>query len=176
MEERAMEYKLKRISTAGIPEAIAKAGLYRSLNEPEEAESICRDILTVEPQHQLALRLLGLALTDQFTGGASDRYRETEETFQRLSDPYERLYYAGILYERRAKAQFNAGQPPHILLPLFEQALHSFGEAEKISPSGNDDAILRWNRCVRLLQNPAYEWGELEQELVPFDVQDVRPR
>ena len=131
-----MEYKLKRISTAGIAEAIAKAELYRSLNEPEEAESICRDILTIEPQHQLALRLLGLALTDQFTGGASDRYREAEETFQQLTDPYERLYYAGILYERRAKAQFNAGQPPHILLPLFEQALHSFAEAEKISPRG----------------------------------------
>ena len=46
-----MEYTLKRISTAGIPEAIAKAGLYRSLNEPEEAESICRDILAVDPQH-----------------------------------------------------------------------------------------------------------------------------
>ena len=64
-----MEYKVKRISTAGIAEAIAKAELYRSLNEPEEAESICRDILAIEPQHQLALRLLGLALTDQFTGG-----------------------------------------------------------------------------------------------------------
>lgn len=170
-----MEYKLKRISTAGIPEAIAKAELYRSLNEPEEAESICRDILAVEPQHQLALRLLGLALTDQFTGGASDRVRETEETFHRLSDPYERLYYAGILYERRAKAQFNAGQPPHILLPLFEQALHSFAEAEKISPPGNDDAILRWNRCVRLLQNPTYVWDVWEKERAPFATEDAPP-
>ena len=33
-----MEYELKRISTAGITEAIAKVELYRSLNEPEEAE------------------------------------------------------------------------------------------------------------------------------------------
>src|ERR1700676_1879965 len=99
---KAMEYKLKRISTAGIAEAIAKAELYRSLNEPEEAESICRDILTVEPQRQLALRLLGLALTDQFTGHGSDRYRETEDIFRQLQDPYERLYYTGILQERRA--------------------------------------------------------------------------
>src|ERR1700675_735129 len=151
-----MEFKLKPISKAGIPEAISKVELYRSLNEPEEAESICRDILAVEPQHQLALRLLGLALTDQFIGGASDRYRETEQIFQQLNDPYERLYYAGILYERRAKAQLNAGLPPHALLPLFEQALRSFAEAEKIRPAGNDDAILRWNRCVRLLQIPAY--------------------
>jgi len=171
-----MKYEVKRISTAGIAEAIAKAELYRSLNEPEEAESICRDILAIEPHHQLALRLLGLALTDQFTGHGADRYRETEEVFRQLEDPYERLYYAGILHERRAKAQLNAGQPPYSLLALFDHALHSFAEAEKIRPAGNDDAILRWNRCARLLQNPAYEWGELEQELVPFDTQDTPPR
>jgi len=170
-----MEYKLKYISAAGIAEAIAKVELYRSLNEPEEAESICRDILNVEPQHQLALRLLGLALTDQFAGGASDRYREAEQTFQRLNDPYERLYYAGILYERRAKAQLNAGLPPHTLLPLFEQALRSFEEAEKIRPAGNDDAILRWNRCVRLLQTPTNGSDVWEQERTPFEAQDTPP-
>lgn len=171
-----MEYKLKQISKAGIAEAIAKVELYRSLNEPEEAESICRDILAVEPEHQFALRLLGLALTDQFTGGASDRYREAEQIFERLRDPYERLYYTGILRERRAKAQLNAGQPPLSVLALFEQALRSFTDAEKIRPAGNDDAILRWNRCVRLLQDPAYGWDRLEQELVPFDAHDAPPR
>ena len=170
-----MEYELKRISTAGISEAIAKAELYRSLNEPEEAESICRDILIIEPQQQLALRLLGLALTDQFTGRASDRYREAEMTFQQLNDPYERLYYEGIMCERRAKAQLNAGQSPHTLLVLFEQALHSFAEAEKISPPGNDDAILRWNRCVRLLQNPTYVWDVWEKERATFDTGDAPP-
>jgi tetratricopeptide (TPR) repeat protein len=172
-----MEYKIKRISSAGIAEAIAKAELYRSLNEPEEAESICQDILTIEPHHQLALRLLGLSLTDQFAGNGSDRYRETEEIFQQLEDPYERLYYAGILHERRARAQLKAGHPPRSLLALFDHALHSFEEAEKVRPAGNDDAILRWNRCVRLIQNPAYEWdNSLEQELVPFDAQDTPPR
>jgi tetratricopeptide (TPR) repeat protein len=171
-----MEYKVKSISTAGIAEAISKAELYRSLNEPEEAESICRDILAIEPQHQLALRLLGLALTDQFTGRGSDRYRETEEIFLKLDDAYERLYYTGIVHERRAKAQLSAGQPPRSLFALFDQALRSFAEAEKIRPAGNDDAILRWNRCVRLLQNPAYEWGELEEEFASFDAQDAPPR
>jgi tetratricopeptide (TPR) repeat protein len=171
-----MEYKVKRISIAGIAEAIAKAELYRSLNEPEEAESICRDILTIEPQHQLALRLLGLALTDQFTGGASDHYRETEEIFRQLKDPYERLYYTGILQERRAKAQLKTGQLPHSLAALFDQALHLFAEAEKIRPAGNDDAILRWNRCVRLLQTPTNGSDVWEQERPPFDAQDSPPQ
>jgi tetratricopeptide (TPR) repeat protein len=167
-----MEYKLKSISKAGIAEATAKVELYRYLNEPEEAESICRDILAIDPQHQLALRLLGLTITDQFVGGSPDRYREVEETFKRLSERYERLYYIGILYERRAKAQLRNSQPPHTVLPLLERALECFGEAEKISPAGNDDAILRWNRCVRLLQAPGYAW---EEEFAGFDAQDTPP-
>jgi len=167
-----MEYNLKSISKAGIAEATAKVELYRYLNEPEEAESICRDILAIEPQHQLALRLLGLSITDQFSGDASDRSREVEEIFKKLSDGYERLYYTGILYERRAKSQLRVGRPPHTLLPLFEQALQCFAEAEKIRPPGNDDAILRWNRCVRLLQNQRYGW---EEELASFDASDTSP-
>jgi hypothetical protein len=174
MEGIAMEYQLKCISHVGIPEAIEKAELYRALSEPEEAESICRDILAVEPQHQLALRLLGLALTDQFTGVGSDRYRETEEIFQELTDPYERLYYTAILHERRGKAQLKAQHPPVSLLPLFEHALHLYAEAEKIRPAGNDDAILRWNRCVRLLQHP-YDWEGLGQKSVPFEAYDAAP-
>ncbi|HWG59246.1 MAG TPA: hypothetical protein VN661_09385 [Candidatus Acidoferrales bacterium] len=155
-----MDYKLKSISKSGIAEAAAKAELYRYLNEPEEAESICRDILAIDPGQQLALRLLGLAVTDQFVGSPADRYRDAESAFAQLTDPYERFYYTGLLLERRAKAQLHAGQPPHTLVPLIERALESFGEAEKIRPAGNDDSILRWNRCVRLLQTPGYNWEE----------------
>jgi hypothetical protein len=33
------------------------------------------------------------------------------------------------------------------------KALHLFEEAERLRPSGNDDAILRWNACVRFLES-----------------------
>jgi tetratricopeptide (TPR) repeat protein len=168
-----MKLKLKTISNAGIPEAISKAELYRSLNEPEEAESICRDVLAVEPEHQLALRLLGLTITDQFCGDASDRYGEVEHLFLRLTERYERLYYTGLLHERRAKAQMHAGRPPLALSPLFEEAMRCFAEAESIRPPGNDDAILRWNRCARLLQNHPGFREEHEPEV--FDAYDSSP-
>jgi len=168
-----VNYQLKSISKAGIAEALAKVELYRYLNEPEESESICRDILAVDPQQQLALRLLGLSITDQFTGGISDRCLEAEELFLRLTDRYEQLYYRGILHERRAKAQLRAGQLPHAVLPLLERALHCFAESEKIRPAGNDDAILRWNRCVRLLQTPSLAW---EEQLASFEADDLPPR
>jgi len=168
-----MEFTLKTISKAGIPEAISKAELYRSLNEPEEAESICRDILAVEPEHQLALRLLGLAITDQFSGDAADRHAEAEQLFQKLAERYERLYYTGLLHERRAKAQMRVGRPPHTLAPLFGEAMRCFAEAEKIRPPDNDDALLRWNRCARLLQgHPGFQE---EKESEAFDAFDSSP-
>jgi hypothetical protein len=167
-----MDLKLKTISKSGIAEAIAKAELYRYLNEPEEAESICRDILVADPKHMLGLRTLGLAITDQFTGGPGDRYAEVEKIFQGLADPYERLYYTGLLCERRVKAQLRGGRAPHTLLPLLEKALQCFAEAEQIHPPGNDDAILRWNRCVRLLQSqPDFE----SEEAASFEALDSPP-
>jgi tetratricopeptide (TPR) repeat protein len=167
-----MDLKLKTISKSGIPEAIAKAELYRYLNEPEEAESICRDVLAADPKHMLGLRTLGLAITDQFTGGPSDRYAEVETIFQSLVDAYERLYYTGLLCERRVKAQLRDGRAPHTLLPLLEKALQCFADADKIHPPGNDDAILRWNRCVRLLRSqPDFE----AEEVVSFEAHDSPP-
>lgn len=167
-----MEYKLKPISHAGINEAIAKVELYRYLNEPGEAESICRDILTQDPEHQTALRLLGLTITDQFTGAPSDRYAEVDRIFRSLINDYERVYYGGILHERKAKAQLRAGRPPYTVRPIFEAALKCFDEAEKLSPPNNDDAILRWNRCVRLLESRGAEWSK---DMDEFDAAEGPP-
>ena len=164
-----MSDALKTISRAGIPQAIAKAERYRLLNEPGEAESICRDVLAVEPDNQDALRMLGLAITDQFAGGAADRHAEAESVFQHLKDPYKRLYYNGIVHERRAKSLLHAGALPHTVVVLFEEAMTCFEHAEKIRPAGNDDAILRWNRCARLLKQHAPEAREEAEVLEPSD-------
>ena len=168
-----MEFKLKSISQEGIESALSKVELYRFLNEPEEAESICQDVLSIEPGHQLALRQLGLAITDQFTGSPVDRYSEVENAFQQLVDAYERLYYTGLLHERRAKAQLRAGSPPHTLLVLLEEAMRCYQEAEKIRPVGNDESILRWNRCVRLIQ--AHAESDWHHEVELFEMGDTAP-
>ena len=168
-----VEHQLKTISREAIPEATAKADWYRLLNEPGEAESICRDVLAVDSGEQTALRLLGLAITDQFSGTPSDRRAEAEAVFQKLEDPYERLYFAGIVCERFAKAQLAAGRPPHTMIVLFEDALKWFEEAEKIRPAGNDEAILRWNRCVRILNNMAV--SDREREHAHFEPRDSPP-
>jgi tetratricopeptide (TPR) repeat protein len=166
-----MERQLKTISKNGISEALAKVQHYRYLNQAEEAESICRDVLAVDPENQMALRQLGLALTDQFKGTLSDGFREAQTYFEKLSSPYERSYYLGILFERRAKAQLRAGHLAHSLVASFEHAMRCFEEAEKIRPAGNDDALLRWNRCLRLMQG----LPELTSEAEAFDASDAPP-
>ena len=168
-----MDFQLKPISPSGINGALAKVTHYRYLNQAEEAESICRDVIAAAPENQTAQRMLALVLSDQFNGTSSDRYAEAETTASQLTDPYERHYYTGIVHERRAKAQLLAGHQPHTLLVLFEEAMRNFGEAEKIRPKGNDDAILRWNRCARIIQGlPTHQWqGEAEL----FESGDIAP-
>jgi len=172
-EEDSVEHKLKTISASGIAEALSKAQLYRYLREPEESESICQDILATDPENQAALRLLGLSITDQFTGDVQDRYAEVEAIFRRLTSTYAQHYYLGILSERRGKAQMRAGRPAYVVVALIEEAMRHFAEAEKIRPEANEEAILRWNRCVRLLEKlPRGTWQEPE---AAFDNDDTAP-
>jgi tetratricopeptide (TPR) repeat protein len=168
-----MERQFKTISKSGIPGALAKVQHYRYLNQAEEAESICRDILAVDPDNQKGLRLLGLAITDQFTGAGTDRRQEAQDCFEKLLSPYERAYYLGILHERRAKAQMRAGHLAHSLLASFERAMQYFEEAEKIRPEGNDDALLRWNRCLRLMQSIPERTRETES--MDLEIHDTPP-
>ena len=159
-----MKYELRTISLDSLEEALSKAQLYRFLNEPEEAESICQDVLAADPENQAALRTLGLVITDQFSGIASDRHTEVKTIFARLSDPYDRHYCLGLLYERRAKAQMRAAVPAKAWIPLLHDAMREFEEAERLRPRGNDEAILRWNRCVRILQGVPHVISERIEE------------
>jgi tetratricopeptide (TPR) repeat protein len=144
------EVKLKRLGTRSLQAALDKAEQYRALNEPEEAESICRDILAEDANHQLALRTLGLALTDMFEREWTKHFDEAIRTFRQLKSEYEIVYYSGVAWERCAKAQMTQGQA-HNAAHSFEHALELFAKAEAIGPKDAPEPILRWNRCVRAI-------------------------
>jgi hypothetical protein len=149
-----MDFELKPLTKAGIPGAIEKARHYRLLNEPGTAESICRDILLVDAAHHEGRVLLLLTLTDMFARSIAGHYEEAFRTARSLSDPYERAYYTGIVYERRAKAHQRAQGPQSgvIAHAWLVQAMAAFEEAERLRPPGDDKAILRWNGCVRRMR------------------------
>jgi hypothetical protein len=148
-----MTYDLKPLSREAVSAAIAKAERYRLLNEPSEAESICLDVLLVDPDHQDALVMLLLSLTDQFGPGGDSLHDRARELLPRLNREYDRMYYAGIILERRAKAHLHNTGPgwPAAVFGWVREAMRCYEQAEPIRPPGNDDARLRWNACARLL-------------------------
>lgn len=159
-----MEFELKKLSPKAIPAAFEKAQRYRLLNQPAQAESIARDILRIEPENQEALVLLILALTDQFeTSSLTDRFKRAEEVVARLSNEYKARYYQGIIFERRALAQLRKHHLPTTLSGVYHwlrRAMHEFEEAEKMRPEGNDEALLRWNSCARIIRDRNLEAEE----------------
>jgi len=160
--------QLKPITAAGVPAALQKAERYRLLNDSSAAESICLDILQVEPDNQQALVALLLSITDQFGDELADGVRRAREVLPRLKDEYKRAYYAGIISERRAKAQLHRGSlgSAEVAAEWFHDAMRWYEQAEGIRPAGNDEAILRWNTCVRML-------GRHERTESPRDYEPV---
>lgn len=156
-------FELKKLSAAGIEGALSKAERYRLLNEPAQAESICRDVLAADPDNQRAIVMLILSLTDQFGGSGGLGFDEARSLLTRLRTEYERAYYAGIICERRAKVHFERGHPGcgELAHHWYMKAMEWFEKAEQVAPAGNEDAALRWNTCARTLMKhrsirPAY--------------------
>jgi hypothetical protein len=146
-------FELKQLSVDAIPAALEKALRYRLLNEPGTAESICHDVLRIEPENRQALVTLLLALTDRFGKGYAVGITQAQEVLSHLHDSYERVYYAGIICERRAKAQLQQGHPGsgHDAYELLREAMAWYENAETLRPARNDDALLHWNTCARLI-------------------------
>ena len=146
-------FSLKPLSKDAIPAALEKAMRYRLLNEPAEAESICLDIIRTDPEHQHALAILILALTDRFNKSYAVGESKAHEVAARLSSDYERAYYQGIICERRAKAYLHLGSGGSSFNAYEKliEAMAWYEKAEALRPPGNDDALLRWNTCARII-------------------------
>jgi hypothetical protein len=153
-----MHFELKSISVQSIPEALAKVERYRLLNEPVLAESICLDVLAVVPDHQQALISLLLARTDQFH--TSVQPRAAQEVLAQIKGEYEQAYYAGVIWERLGSARIRHGErgAGASAYHALRDAMSYYETAMSLSPPGNDEAILRWNTCARMImQNPGIQ-------------------
>ena len=151
-------YELKPISKDAIPRAIQKAERYRLLNQSWAAESICLDILAVEPDNQQVLVMIVLALTDLHSGVAAAGVKKAKEYLARITDEYQRFYYSGMVSERRGHSLLAQGGMGSggMAYDALREAMEWYEKAEKIRPAGNDDALLRWNTCARVLEGNSH--------------------
>jgi hypothetical protein len=150
--------ELKPIAPEAVPRALERAERYRLLNEPRLAESICLDVLALQPDNQKALSCMLLALTDQFGHGPGPLQEQAKRLLPRFSSAYERVYYAAIIKERFALQQLHQGHPGanFSAYEYLHEAIALYDEADALAPENNDDAILRRNTCVRMI-----EWHRL---------------
>jgi hypothetical protein len=162
-----MEFDLKPISPAAIPEALEMAKRYRLLNEPWQAESICLDVLRIDPASQTAAVTLLLALTDQFCEESSPA--RAREVLASIEGQYEQAYYAGIIAERSARARIRQGHRGANVKAYQELtgAMRWYEQAQAQRPPGNDDSILRWNTCARTLMRHPELRPQPEERLEP---------
>lgn len=144
-------FHLKPISAEAIDEALKKAERYRLLNEPQLAESICQDILDIDPHNDEAIKTRLLAITDQFVKYSSADVNRARQLVTELASEYDRAYYAGIICERQGNAFIHSGRPGdhHSAFDWLTDAMQLFEKAESLREKGQDDAILRWNTCAR---------------------------
>ena len=163
-------FQLKTLSAEAIPAALEKAERYRLLNEPAEAESICLDVLEIAPDNQEALVMLLLAVADRIPKGYGVSDTQTKEILDRITGEYERAYFSGILAERRAKMKLAQGAHGAVwAYDLFREAMECYEKAEGIRPAKNDDALLRWNTCARIIAKNKLRPREEEKAEPAFD-------
>ncbi|MEO6447599.1 MAG: hypothetical protein ABIP66_20785 [Gemmatimonadaceae bacterium] len=145
---------LKPITREGIAAALRKAHRYRLLNDSVAAESICLDVLAVEAGNVEAIVAHVLSITDQFGAGHSGDLARAEAAAAALEDRYANAYYRGIICERWAKSIVMRHLPRsgEMAFAWIEKALRWYEQAEALRSPSNDEAILRWNSCVRMLQ------------------------
>jgi hypothetical protein len=149
---------LKKLTEEGVGSALRKAERCRFLGEPLEAESICQDILAIQPENHAARILRILALTDQFQTDLG-RMPEARELAGSLAGEYERCYYLGVVAERQGKTQLSRGGPgsDDAANRALREAMAWYEKAEALSPTGEDEAILRWNTCSRAIQRRGFQ-------------------
>ena len=159
-------FELKKISPDGIPHALEKAERYRLLNDPQQAESICLDVLAVDSDNQDALRVLILSLPDQFTSSAGGNANDARRQISKLADEYERAYFTGLVYERETRAYLERKNVVRsAAYDGFRHAMERYERPEELRPPRTVDAVLRWNSCVRAIERERLEPASHEHEL-----------
>lgn len=150
--EESPSFQLKPLSKGAVETALNKAEHYRLLNQPALAESICLDILDADPENQKVKIVLLLSLTDQFDH-KQVKAKLALDIANGLKDPYAKLYYLGIIHERQGNTCLHSSNPGSDFdaYEWYLEAMDYYEKADDINPSGNEDVVLRWNTCARII-------------------------
>lgn len=137
-----------------------KAKQYRLLLEPDLAISICLDIFAVDSDNQEALVIYILALTDALSHSDASTHKpdkKIQDAIKKLQSDYQKNYYQGIFYERKARSLMSYAMSTSFAYDLLLKAIGCYKKAEKLTPENCDDAVLRYNACVRTIDDKSLQ-------------------
>ena len=106
---------------------------------------------------------------DQFGAESVVSANDAKEVLSELQSEYGQLYYNGVICERWAKARLKTGAPGSVAYGWFIEAMSLYEKAEAIRPRGNEDAILRWNACARIIERDERLKPRAEEERIEDD-------
>ncbi len=156
-----MQYVL--IHHQAVGKALEKAKQYRTLLEPDLAISICLDIFAIEKNHQETLVVYILAFTDTFSKpNIKTSDKKIKQAITELKNDYQQNYYTGIFQQKKARSLTSHAMSGSFAYHLLLEAIANYETTDKLSQADNDDAILRRNSCVRIIQD---EHLQLRQDL-----------
>ena len=141
----------KPIPLETVPAALKQAHHYRLLNEPALAESICRDIVAVDVENEVAWITLLLSLTDQFDEKYTHALESAKDALEHMASDFHRFYYEGIIYERWARAQIKKSVPLETIESWMRNAMRLYDQSNDLAPHDDPHPLLRWNTCARFL-------------------------
>jgi hypothetical protein len=151
-----MNLELKPLPGGDLAEALALAERCRTSGEPEEAESVCLDVLDANPQDERALVLLLLVRTDLLERGLPGAVDRARELLPRMASEFDRAYYGGVICERQAKylLRQRGKRTGFVAYDWFRYAMEEYEAAMALEPE-RQEPVLRWNACARtLMRNP----------------------
>ena len=87
-----------------------------------------------------------------FDGSGAGRMKEAKGYLARITSAYQRAYFAGLVVEKQGRGALQRGMGGAFAYTCLREAMEHYERANELKEPGNDEAILRWNCCVRTIQ------------------------
>lgn len=147
---------LKTFKSDDVEAAMAAARTCWAELQIEDTESICQDVLSLDPTNQEAVELLFRSRVSLLSKGLPRGVERAQELVPQFDGDFEKAFFSGLLRENQARYLLDrrGRQASSVAYNWFRHAMDDFEEANR-QDSTRIEATLHWNACLRTLQaNP----------------------
>ena len=144
----------KNLESADLDAALAAAQASWAELRAEETESICLDILELDPNHRSTLDLLLRCRIELLKKGLPQSVARAQELIPQLDSDFDQAFYSGMIREAQARylLEKRGRATSGVAYSWFRHAMDDFAAASNLD-AGRVEPKLHWNACLRTLEN-----------------------